>query len=89
MENRGFSRIRGALYNLGHEIGRNTIKRILLENGFDPIRRKGMSWETFLKAQCGGGNTVSEYCSDRLLQRRSAHADGLGSILRSFRDVGA
>jgi putative transposase len=60
----GYTRIRGALYNLGHEIGRNTIKRILLDNGFDPIRKKGMSWETFLKAQCGGGDKVSEYCSD-------------------------
>ncbi len=29
----GYTRIRGALWNLGHEIGRNTIKRILLENG--------------------------------------------------------
>jgi hypothetical protein len=57
----GYTRIRGALYNVGHEIGRNTIKRILLEHGFDPIRTKGMSWETFLKAQCGGGNIVSEY----------------------------
>jgi hypothetical protein len=52
---------------VGHEIGRNTIKRILLEHGFEPVRRRGMSWETFLKAQCGGGNIVSEYCSDRLL----------------------
>ena len=49
----GYTRIRGALYNLGHEIGRNTIKRILLENGFDPVRWKGMSWETFLKAHWG------------------------------------
>ena len=32
----GYTRIRGALFNLGHEIGRNTIKRILLENGLDP-----------------------------------------------------
>ena len=48
----GYTRIRGALRNLGHEIGRNTIKRILLENGFDPapLRKKGMSRETFLKA---------------------------------------
>ncbi len=46
----GYTRIRGALYNLGHEIGRNTIKRILLDNGFDPMRKKGMSWKTFLKA---------------------------------------
>jgi hypothetical protein len=33
----GYTRIRGALYNLGHEIARNTIKRILLDNGFDPV----------------------------------------------------
>ena len=64
----GYTRIRGALYNVGHEIGRNTIKRILRENGIDPARRRGMSWETFLKAQCGGGNIVSEYRSNGLLQ---------------------
>jgi putative transposase len=49
----GYTRIRGALYNLGHEIGRNTIKRILIDNGFDPGQKKGMSWETFLKAHWG------------------------------------
>ena len=51
----GYTRIRGALYNLGHEIARNTIKRILLENGIDPapLRKKGMSWETFLKVHWG------------------------------------
>ncbi len=51
----GYTRIRGALRNLGHEIGRNTIKRILVEHGIDPapLRRKGMSWETFLKAHWG------------------------------------
>jgi putative transposase len=51
----GYTRIRGALYNLGHEIGRNTIKRILLDNGIDPapLRSKGMSWNTFLKAHWG------------------------------------
>jgi len=49
----GYTRIRGALDNLGHEIARNTIKRILIENGFDPIRKRGMSWKTFLKAHWG------------------------------------
>lgn len=51
----GYTRIRGALHNLGHEIGRNTIKRILVGNGVDPapLRKKGMSWETFLKAHWG------------------------------------
>jgi hypothetical protein len=67
----GYTRIRGALRNLGHEIGRNTIKRILLDNGIDPapLRSKSMSWETFLKAQCGGGSMSSEYRGNGLLQR--------------------
>jgi putative transposase len=51
----GYTRIRGALYNLGHDIGRNTIKRILFRNGLDPAPLRGtvMSWETFLKAHWG------------------------------------
>jgi transposase InsO family protein len=51
----GYTRIRRALRNLGHEIGRNTIKRILAENGIQPapIRRNGMSWETFPKSHWG------------------------------------
>ena len=51
----GYTRIRGALHNRGHEIGRNTIKRILLESGFDParLRSRGVSWKTFLKAHWG------------------------------------
>ena len=33
----GYTRIKGALHNLGFEIGRNTIKRVLFENGVDPV----------------------------------------------------
>ncbi len=51
----GYTRICGALYNLGHELGRNTVKRILLDNGIDhaPVRNKDMSWKTFFKAHWG------------------------------------
>jgi putative transposase len=51
----GYTRIRGALSNLGHDIGRNTIKRILLEAGMDPApeRSKRMSWNVFLRAHWG------------------------------------
>ena len=35
----GYTRIRGALSNLGHDIGRNTIKRILLDAGIDQGNR--------------------------------------------------
>ena len=67
----GYTRIRGALHNLGHEIGRNTIKRILLENGFDPapFRRKGMSWKTFLKAHWGA-IAATDFFSVEVLTRR-------------------
>jgi hypothetical protein len=51
----GYTRIRGALRNLGHEVGRNTIKRILREYGLDPAPKRGktMPWKTFLKAHFG------------------------------------
>jgi len=52
---RGYTRIRGALSNLGHDVGRNTIKRILLEAGMDPApqRYKPTSWSAFLRAHWG------------------------------------
>ena len=67
----GYTRIRGALHNLGHEIGRNTIKRILLESGFDParFRRKGMSWKTFLRAHWGV-IAATDFFSVEVLTRR-------------------
>jgi transposase InsO family protein len=49
----GYTRIVGAMKNLGHELGRNTVKRILAQAGIAsaPERRKGMSWKTFLRAR--------------------------------------
>lgn len=51
----GYTRIRGALFELGHEIGRNTVKRILLEAGMEPApeRRRRRSWSEFLRAHWG------------------------------------
>ena len=51
----GYTRLRGALKNLGHELGRNTIKRILAEHGIAPApeRSRSMSWSTFIKAHWG------------------------------------
>ena len=37
----GYTRLRGALKNLGHELGRNTIKRILAEHGIAPVAGAG------------------------------------------------
>jgi transposase InsO family protein len=51
----GYTRIRGALRNVGHVVGRNTIKRILKEHGIEPAPERGkrMPWKTFLKAHLG------------------------------------
>jgi hypothetical protein len=48
----GYTRIRGALGNLGHEVGRGTIASILKGNGIEPApgRSKHTRWSTFLKA---------------------------------------
>ena len=51
----GYTRLLGALRNVGHELGRNTIKRVLKEHGLEPApaRGKRMPWKTFLKAHLG------------------------------------
>ena len=51
----GYTRIRDALWKLGHEIGRNTVKRILRDNGIQPApeRSRRTSWKTFIKAHLG------------------------------------
>jgi hypothetical protein len=49
---RGYTRIQGALANLGDDVGRGTIANVLSEHGIDsaPERGKRTSWLTFLKA---------------------------------------
>jgi putative transposase len=53
-ENRtwGYTRIQGALANLRHEVGRETIANVLKAAGLEPapIRRQGLTWKEFLKA---------------------------------------
>ena len=51
----GYTRLRGALENLGFDLGRSTIQRILTEHGIEPapLRGKTMPWKTFLKAHWG------------------------------------
>ena len=54
LENRswGYTRIRGALANLGHQVARGTIANILREHGIEPApeRDRHTRWSTFLKA---------------------------------------
>jgi len=48
----GYTRIRGALANLGHQVGRGTIANILRDNGIEPAPERDAHprWSTILKA---------------------------------------
>jgi len=52
----GYTQIRDALANLGHPIGRNTVKRILQDHGIEPAseRSRRTPWKTFLQAHWEG-----------------------------------
>ena len=51
----GYTRLRGALFNLSHEVARNTIKNILITHGLEPAPERGRrtSWHTFIKSHLG------------------------------------
>ena len=46
----GYTRIQGALKNVGHRVGRSTIARILKAHGLAPVPERPTSWQTFLRA---------------------------------------
>ena len=46
----GYTRIQGALKNLGHRVARSTIADILKDAGIPPSRERPMAWRTFLRA---------------------------------------
>ena len=52
----GYTRIRGGLKNLGHDVARNTIKAILKDHGIAPAPERGTKtpWKTFLAAHWDG-----------------------------------
>ncbi|OFW18067.1 MAG: hypothetical protein A3H97_11715 [Acidobacteria bacterium RIFCSPLOWO2_02_FULL_65_29] len=51
----GYTRIQGALANLGHKVGRGTVANVLIRNGIEPAPERGKRtrWSTFLKAHWG------------------------------------
>ena len=49
----GYTRIRGALKNVGHRVSRSTIARILKAQGIPPVPERPTSWQTFLRAHWG------------------------------------
>jgi putative transposase len=46
----GYTRIQGALKNVGHRVARSTIASILKTEGIPPSRERPTTWRTFLRA---------------------------------------
>jgi putative transposase len=44
----GYTRIQGALENVGHHVERSTIRRILKVAGLPPVPERPTSWQTFV-----------------------------------------
>ena len=49
----GYTRIVGALQNVGHRVSRSSIARILKAHGIPPVPERPTSWQTFLQANWG------------------------------------
>ena len=49
----GYTRIQGALKNLGHRVGRSTIAGILRTADIPPAPERPTSWQTFLRSHWG------------------------------------
>jgi putative transposase len=49
----GYTRIQGALTNVGHHVSRSTIRRILKAASLPPVPQRPTSWQVFLKAHWG------------------------------------
>jgi hypothetical protein len=49
----GYTRIQGALKNLGHSVARSTVATVLKDNGIPPAPDRPSSWRTFLRAHWG------------------------------------
>ena len=49
----GYSRIQGAFRDLGHQVGRTTVARVLRKEGVNPAPERPSSWSAFIKATWG------------------------------------
>jgi hypothetical protein len=82
----GYTRIQGALKNLGHGVGRSTTARILREQGIPPSGRRPMAWRTVIGAHWPALLASDPFTSVvRALRGSVIHAMALLTELRARR----
>ena len=60
----GYTRIQGALRNVGHPVARSTIARILKGHGIEPAPERPTSWRTFLAVHWGAIAAADFFTTD-------------------------
>ena len=60
----GYTRIQGALKNLGHGVARSTVAKVLKANGIPPAPGRPSSWRTFIRAHWGAIAGVDFFTSE-------------------------
>ncbi len=74
----GYTRIQSALENIGHRVGRSTIRRILKAAGLPPVPQRPTSWQTFESA-------LGRHRRCRFLYDGSLDVAGPGHVLHGVR----
>ena len=75
----GYTRIQGALKNVGHRVARSTIASILKAEGIPPSRERPMSWRTF------SPRALSRPDRGRLLHHGGLDRTRVSDVLHSLR----
>ena len=89
----GYTRIQGALANVGHKVGRGTVANVIERHGIEPSPERGKRtrWATFLKAHwkvfaagriCPSKNFKGNYRVD-LISWTSANIPGINAGMES------
>ena len=65
---------------MGHEVGRNTVKRILAEHGIEARTREGQTHPLEHLSE----SPLGSYRGNRFLHRGSAYRPWIDSLLRAF-----
>lgn len=65
----GYTQIRGALFNLWHDVARNTINANRKERGIEPAPERGRhaEWHTFIKSHVGASAGAHFFTAEVLL----------------------
>ena len=77
----GYTRIVGALKNVGHRVSRSSIARILKAHGIPPVPERPTPWKVFLQAHWGAIEIPGSGLAAASLCRTRPVLSGNGTVM--------